>query len=165
MVGTDTLMLRRILMFGTVLVLLALVLVTPLFLEKSTTLGAIPRLLIHHAQGETSIHVHGAVGTPIYPQITIDITDLSGGDWNSSDTSLDAVGMLVIVPDSDTTHFQLNITIMVGEDMFEYGCEVEIGEDIEGETINVLLPEREEPIITTEDSFPYRDVISQEVES
>ncbi len=159
-------MLRRILMFGTVLVLLALVLLTPLFLERGSSLGAIPRLLIDHAEGETRIYVEGAVETTRYPYVTIDIMDISGNNWNSSDTSYNTIGVMIIVHDTDTSHFQLNITIMVGEDILEYGCEVEIGEDIDGETvINVLLPDREEPIITTEDSFPYRDVISQEVES
>lgn len=158
-------MLRRILMFGTVLVLLALVLLTPLFLERGSSLGAIPRLLIDHAEGETRIYVEGAVETTRYPYVTMDILDISGNNWSSSDTSYNTIGMTVIVQDVHSTHFQLNITIMVGEDILEYGCEVEIGEDIDGETINVLLPDREEPIITTEDSFPYRDVISQEVES
>ncbi|MEE9116173.1 MAG: hypothetical protein V3U09_04670 [Thermoplasmata archaeon] len=153
-------------MFGTVLVLLALVLLTPLFLERGSSLGAIPRLLIDHAEGETRIYVEGAVETTRYPYVTIDIMDISGNNWNSSDTSYNTIGVMIIVHDTDTSHFQLNITIMVGEDILEYGCEVEIGEDIDGETvINVLLPDREEPIITTEDSFPYRDVISQEVES
>ena len=159
-------MLRRILMFGTVLVLLALVLLTPLFLERGSSLGAIPRLLIDHAEGETRIYVEGAVETTRYPYVTMDIMDISGNDWNASDTSYNTIRMEVIVQDVHSTHFQLNITIMVGEDILEYGCEVEIGEDIDGETvINVLLPDREEPIITTEDSFPYRDVISQEAES
>ena len=158
-------MLRRILMFGTVLVLLALVLLTPLFLERGSSLGGIPRLLIDHAEGETRIYVEGAVETTRYPYVTMDILDISGNNWSSSDTSYNTIGMTVIVQDAHSTHFQLNITIMVGEDILEYGCEVEIGEDIDGETINVLLPDREEPIITTEDSFPYRDVISQEVES
>ncbi|MEE9223879.1 MAG: hypothetical protein V3U51_03930 [Thermoplasmata archaeon] len=159
-------MLRRILMFGTALVLLALVLLTPLFLERGGSLGAIPRLLIDHAEGETRIYVEGAVETTRYPYVTVDVMDISGNNWNSSDTSYNTIGMTVIIQDVDSTHFQLNITIMVGDDILEYGCEVEIGEDIDdGETINVLLPDREEPIITTEDSFPYRDVISQEVES
>lgn len=158
-------MLRRILMFGTVLVLLALVLLTPLFLERGSSLGAIPRLLIDHAEGETRIYVEGAVETTRYPYVTMDIMDISGNNWSSSDTSYNTIGMTVIVQDAHSTHFQLNITIMVGEDILEYGCEVEIGEDIDGVTISVLLPDREEPIITTEDSFPYRDVISQEVES
>lgn len=158
-------MLRRILMFGTVLVLLALVLLTPLFLERGSSLGAIPRLLIDHAEGETRIYVEGAVETTRYPYVTMDIMDISGNNWSSSDTSYNTIGMMVIVQDAHSTHFQLNITIMVGEDILEYGCEVEIGEDIDGVTISVLLPDREEPIITTEDSFPYRDVISQEVES
>lgn len=153
-------------MFGTVLVLLALVLLTPLFLERGSSLGAIPRLLIDHAEGETRIYVEGAVETTRYPYVTMDIMDISGNDWNASDTSYNTIRMEVIVQDVHSTHFQLNITIMVGEDILEYGCEVEIGEDIDGETvINVLLPDREEPIITTEDSFPYRDVISQEAES
>lgn len=159
-------MLRRILMFGTVLVLLALVLLTPLFLERGSSLGAIPRLLIDHAEGETRIYVEGAVETTRYPYVTMDVLDISGNNWSSSDTSYNTIGMTVIVQDVHSTHFQLNITIMVGEDILEYGCEVEIGEDIDGDPIiNVLLPDREEPIITTEDSFPYRDVISQEVES
>ncbi len=152
-------------MFGTVLVLLALVLLTPLFLERGSSLGAIPRLLIDHAEGETRIYVEGAVETTRYPYVTMDIMDISGNNWSSSDTSYNTIGMMVIVQDAHSTHFQLNITIMVGEDILEYGCEVEIGEDIDGVTISVLLPDREEPIITTEDSFPYRDVISQEVES
>lgn len=156
---------RRILMFGTVLVLLALVLLTPLFLERGSSLGAIPRLLIDHAEGETRIYVEGAVETTRYPYVTMDILDISGNNWSSSDTSYNTIGVTVIVQDVHSTHFQLNITIMVGEDILEYGCEVEIGEDIDGETVNVLLPDREEPIITTEDSFPYRDVISQEAES
>ena len=152
-------------MLGTVLVLLALVLLTPLFLERGSSLGAIPRLLIDHAEGETRIYVEGAVETTRYPYVTMDIMDISGNNWSSSDTSYNTIGMTVIVQDVHSTHFQLNITIMVGEDILEYGCEVEISEDIDGVTINVLLPDREEPIITTEDSFPYRDVISQEVES
>jgi hypothetical protein len=157
--------LRRILMFGTVLVLLALVLLTPLFLERGGSLSSIPRLLIDHSEGESRIYVQSAVETTRYPHVTIDVKDISGGNWSSSDTSYNTIGTMTIVKDADTTHFQLNITIMVGEDILEYGCEVEIGEDVDGETVNVLLPEREEPIITTEDSFPYRDVISQEVES
>jgi hypothetical protein len=161
----ETLMLKRILMLGTVLVLLALVLVTPLFLERSTSLSAIPRLLIDRAEGETRVYIQGAVETTRYPYITVDIRDISGSGWNTSDTSYNTIGMVVTIKDSDTRYFQLNISLMIGEDMFGYDCEVEIEEDVDGETINVLLPDREEPIITNEDSFPYRDVISEEVES
>jgi hypothetical protein len=161
----ETPMLKRILMLGTVLVLLALVLVTPLFLERSTSLGAIPRLLIDHAEGETRVSVQGAVETTRYPYVTVDIKDLSGSDWNTTDTMYNTIEMVVTIKDSDTRHFQLNVSLAIGEELFEYGCEVEIGEDVDGETIEVLLPDREDPIITTEDSFPYRDVISEEVES
>jgi hypothetical protein len=158
-------MLKRILMLGTVLVLLALVMVTPLFLEGSTSPGAIPRLLIDHAEGETRVYIQGAVETTRYPFVTIDVRDISGSNWSTTDTSYNTIGMVVTIKDGDTRHFQLNISLMIGEDTFGYDCEVEVGEDVDGETISVLLPEREEPIITTEDSFPYRDVISEEVES
>jgi hypothetical protein len=158
-------MLRRILMFGTVLILLSLILITPLILERDTSLAAIPRLLIDHAQGETRIYVQGAVETTRYPYVVINITDISGNDWNSSIESYDTIGLGTTVQDANSTHFQLNITLMRGNDLFEYGCEVEIGEDENGETISVLLPEREDPIIAVEDSFPYRDVIVEEVES
>ncbi len=155
-------MLRKTLMFATVLILLCLVLVTPLFLGRETSLAAIPMLQIDHAEEETRIYVQGAVETSRYPFITIYVEDLSGSDWSTTDTSYNTIGIMTTVKDDETTYFLLNITLMRGEDLYEYGCIVEIDEDQDGETISVYLPDRDDPITASEDAFPYRDVIVEE---
>jgi hypothetical protein len=160
-----TTMIKRILMFATVLVLLTLVLLTPLFLNRESSPGVIPRLDIDHAEDETRIYVHGAIETTRYPYVTINVRDLSGSEWNVSETSNSTILAVVIVKDDQTTYFELNITLMRGEVIFEYDCIVEIGEDQEGETIRVYLPDRDDPIVAREDAFPYRDVIVDEVKS
>ncbi len=155
---------KRILMFATVLVLLALVLITPLLLDRESSPGTIPRLDIDHAEEETRIYVHGAVETSRYVYVTIRVSDLSGSGWKMTETSNGTIGVYAIVKDSQTTFFELNITLMRGEVIFEYNCEVEIGEDEDGDIISVQLPDRDDPIVAKEDAFPYRDVITEEVE-
>lgn len=158
-------MIKRILMFATVLVLLTLVLLTPLFLNRESSPGVIPRLDIDHAEEETRIYVQGAVEISRYPYVTIHVGDLSGTDWNVTETSHNTILASLIVKDSQTTHFELNITLMRGDNIFEYDCIVEIGEDEDGETISIYLPDRDDPIVAKESAFPYRDVVVDEVES
>ena len=158
-------MYKRILMFATVLILLTLVLITPLFLNRESLPGTIPRLDIDHAEEETRIYVRGAIETSKYIFVTIRVEDLSGTGWNMTETSNNTIGTLTIVSDSQSTHFQLNITLMRGDDIFEYNCIVEIGLDEDGEIIRIYLPDRDDPIVAREDVFPYRDVIVEEVKS
>ena len=158
-------MIKRILMFATILVLLTLVLLTPLLLNRESSPGVIPRLDIDHAEEETRIYVHGAIETSRYPYVTFVVKDLSGSEWNITETSNSTILAAVIVKDYQTTHFELNITLMRGNDIFEYNCIVEIDEDQDGEIIRVYLPDRDDPIVAKETAFPYRDVIVDEVKS
>ncbi|TET90131.1 MAG: hypothetical protein E3J35_07880 [Methanomassiliicoccales archaeon] len=159
-------MIRKILMLVTVLVLLCLVLVSPLFLDSGEGPITIPRLLIDHAEEETRIYVGGAVETYRYPYITIEVRDLEGSDWNKSTTSNDTIHLTLIVEDADTTHFQLNVTLMRGEKEYVYDCTIEVDEDEEGkEVLRFLFPDEELPIERKEDSFPFRDVIVKELET
>ncbi len=158
-------MYKRILMFATVLILLTLVLITPLFLNRESSPGTIPRLDIDHAEEETRIYVHGAVETSRYDFVTIRVKDLSGSDWNMIETVNNTIGTLTIVNDSRSINFQLNITLMRADDLYEYNCIVEIGSDEDGETISIHLPDRDDPIVAKENVFPYRDVIVEEVKS
>ncbi len=158
-------MIKRILMFATVLILLTLVLLTPLLLNRESSPGVIPRLDIDHAEEETRIHVHGAIETIRFPYVTFFVKDLSGSGWNISETNYNTILATIIVTDNQTTYFELNITLMRGEDIFEYNCIVDIDEDQDGEIIRVYLPDRDDPIVAKESAFPYRDVIVDEVKS
>ncbi|MFQ5884038.1 MAG: hypothetical protein ACE5IO_02945 [Thermoplasmata archaeon] len=160
-------MVRKILMLVTVLVLLCLVLVSPLFLDSGEGPTTIPRLLIDHAEEETRIYVQGAVETYRYPYITIEIRDLEpGSDWTNSISSNNTISLSMIVKDTDTTYFQLNVTLMRGEKEYVYDCTIEVDEDEEGkEVLRFLFPDEEVPIERKEDSFPFRDVIVKELET
>lgn len=160
-------MVRKILMLVTVLALLCLVLVAPLFLDSSEGPSTIPRLLIDHAEEETRIYVAGAVETYRYPYIAIKVTDLElGSDWNNSTSSDNTISLSLVVKDTDSKHFQLNVTLMRGEKEYVYECSIEVGEDEEGnEVLKILFPDEDEPIERNEDSFPFRDVIVKELET
>ncbi|MFQ6061065.1 MAG: hypothetical protein ACE5KV_07225 [Thermoplasmata archaeon] len=156
---------KKILMLATVLTLLCLVLVTPLFLgQEESQISTIPELLIDHAEGETRIYVQGAVETYRYSFISIEARDLSGGGWKDSTLSNNTISLSLIVKDENTTYFQLNVTLMRATVNYTYGCTVQLGHDQYGEILKILLPDEKEPIIHQEEDFPFRDVILEELE-
>ncbi|UCD91828.1 MAG: hypothetical protein JSV43_06215 [Methanobacteriota archaeon] len=160
-------MVRKILMLVTVLTLLSLVLITPLFLDTGEGPSAIPRVLIDHAEGETRIYITGAVETARYPYITIEVKDLEpGSNWNKSVTSYSTISSSLVVLDTETTRFELNVTLMRGEKEYVYDCIIEVDEDDEGkDVLRFFFQDGEMPIERNEDSFPFRDVIVKELET
>jgi hypothetical protein len=158
---------KKVLMLATVLALLCLVLVTPLFLGYETSSpSAIPELLIDHAEEETRIYVQGAVEAIKFTSITIEVRDKSdGGDWNNSVSSNNTISLSMYVRDEDTTHFHLNVTVVRGEMNHTYDCIIQVDQDLDGEILKIHLPDEEEPIIYKEEDFPFEDVISEELKT
>jgi len=112
-----------------ILVLLAMILITPTLIGRSPELGSLPLLIVGLTQDQSTfvIHVGAAVGSYMYANVTLEVRGIQNASYEAEAMENDTYDVHIRVPVNVTRSFSIH-TYLVDrqENYFEYNVTVNL---------------------------------------
>ena len=132
-----------------ILVLLAMILITPNLIGRPPELGSLPLLIVGLTQDRSTfvIHVGAALGSYMYANVTLEVRGIDNGSYDARAMENDTYDAHLRVPANATASFAVH-TYLVDrqENYFEYNVTVDLGLDPQGRLVLVVtLQDEKDP--------------------
>ncbi|MGQ0798063.1 MAG: hypothetical protein ACT4OI_09430 [Methanobacteriota archaeon] len=133
-----------------ILVLLAMILITPTLIGRPPELGSLPLLIVGLTQDRSTfvVHVGGAVGSYMYANVTLAVRGIgNASSYEAQAMENDTYDANLRVPVNVTASFAIH-TYLVDrqENYFEYNVTVDLGRDAQDRLVLIFtLADEKEP--------------------
>ncbi len=131
-------MIKKIFMVATLVTLIFLIIITPTFISRQTSLGAVPLVIIDNLRFTILVDIHSTVEPYRYKYISIDVTSLDNSNGSTVVDESETYDLHVVIQKNDTRRFHLNITLFdQAWHGYDYNATVEVKSESEGGAILV----------------------------
>ena len=131
-----------------ILVLLAMILITPTLIGRSPELGSLPLLIVGLTQDQSTfvVDVGGAVGRYMYANVTLEVRGIQNAAYEA-EAENDTYGVHIRVSVNVTRSFSIHTYLVDRQDnYFEYNVTVDLGRDDQGRFVLIFtLPDEAAP--------------------
>ena len=147
------------LMLVTVLVLLALVLITPRLMgEEQGDISAIPKVIVDYEDPDFIIYVRGAFDDYRYSNITIEAKRL---DEESDPVTVTEENSYVtkLILQNSSAGIELWIDVWAYDTLFQYNCTITLVEGSDPPTLRIVTLDETGHVVTRTSTIPFKDTI------
>ena len=132
-----------------ILVLLAMILITPTLIGRSPELGSLPLLIVGLTQDRSTfvVDVGGVVGRYMYANVTLEVRGILNASYEAEAMENDTYGVHIRVPVNATASFSVHTYLVDRQkNYFEYNVTVDLGRDDQDRSVLIFtLPDETAP--------------------